>query len=743
MKSTEKIFKQLNCGDISIKPFYVTDKEELVYPKYCLSENCADGRFALIAAEDEKYRDSLYFICKGDEVYCSRSFENMSNKVMKVKELGCEISGIDFGKDKAKDYYYHNENPRVYMQMTFTIDRHPDKSDAKSSDFDEQAGNKWFDEGVVHGRTGASPYQPFPAILFSNYDTNIGLVHGTLSQKIFYHNYSFSHNNGAIAANVYSSFKTISHMDVKPGRVLTDEWYMGRTENADDIEKLFEKYANALRKKLPVNYGSTDINRNNMVWGTWNDGVFRDVSEDFVLREAKYLKDNFPTVDWIQLDDGYAVFDECAHGLGVPYEGEEGIDYTKFPHGLRALTDEIRKIGLRPAIWIGGFCPTKSKIYVEHPEWFFDYNYRVDIWKVLDVSVDETRAYMENAVNVLCRKYGFDAVKHDFWSYAFEDSHPFLKNKEKSGYEYRDWWLKEIRGAIPADGYFQTGCDIVMGNPFLGEYFTNYRYGIDIGGGDWENVRTNFLWGTACFALHTGDLFVPNSDAVGMLPGLNDDEAYFCINYCLVTHSMVEIAGKLSKAPHNGRYKMLKKAVCNPNNGQDIYFVNYDYRNPAHFVPEIIYFNTPHFSKIEKSCVLPVKTVGLFNVSEEEKTLSFNVCDLGLEHKKYIITDVWSGEQFEFDSKAEFSVRPHASRLLAVSCADGLQLFDANIRVNSACRTENSLVIESGYAAENVEMTVSEGLKKIYINGEETAYTADGNTVSFDAKSKGKIELVF
>ena len=140
---------------------------------------------------------------------------------------------------------------------------------------------------------------------------------------------------------------------------------------------------------------------------------------------------------------------------------------------------------------------------------------------------------------------------------------------------------------------------------------------------------------------------------------------------------------------------------------------------------------------------MPVKTVGLFNVSEEEKTLSFNVCDLGLEHKKYIITDVWSGEQIEFDSKAEFSVRPHASRLLAVSCADGLQLFDANIRVNSACRTENSLVIESGYAAENVEMTVSEGLKKIYINGEETAYTADGNTVSFDAKSKGKIELVF
>ena len=101
-----------------------------------------------------------------------------------------------------------------------------------------------------------------------------------------------------------------------------------------------------------------------------------------------------------------------------------------------------------------------------------------------------------------------------------------------------------------------------MGNPFLGEYFTNYRYGIDIGSGNWDYVKTNFLWGAACFATHTSDLFVPNSDSVGLFPGLNDTEAMFCLNYCLTSHTMVEIAGKLSEAdPESPRFRTLKKAV--------------------------------------------------------------------------------------------------------------------------------------------------------------------------------------
>ena len=746
MKNAIKFFSQLKCGDIKIKPCVVKENGEKFFPEYKSSLNEKAGTLSLITQYKDEFRDSLYFNFSKDEITCRRCFDNISEKNLAIKELCVVFSGIDFGENSADDYYYHNENPRVYMQMTFRIDHYPSSSDAKSSDFDIMAGNRWHDEGVIHPRAGCSPNQPFPAILFSNYNTKTGLVHGSLSQKVFYHNYSFCHTDEGIEVEAYSSFKTISHMDVIPGKVLIDEWYIGRTQDADNLEKIFERYANVLRKKLPANYGKTYINRDNMVWGSWNDGIRRSVTEEMVLREAQYLKENFPTVKWIQLDDGYAadaVRLNIAHGLGMVYEGEDGVDKEKFPDGIRSYTDKIREIGLRPAILIGGFCPKETKIYREHPEWFFDYDYRVTYTAPLDVSIKEVREYMEDAINVLCRQYGFDAVKHDFWSYAFEDTLPLLLNKEKSGYEYRDWWLKTIRDAIPSDGYMQTGCDIVMGNPFLGEYFTNYRYGIDIGGGNWENVVTNFLWGVACFALHIGDLFVPNSDSIGMLPGLMDDEAYFCINYCLVTHSMVEIAGLLSKAEHNERYRMLKKAACNPNNGQDIYFIGYNYRDKNCYAPEIIYFNTPHFSRVEKSEVMPVKTVGLFNLTEESKMLSFSPGDMGLPAGEYVLTNVWTGEQHKFNGEVSFNVRKHASMLLAVNKNDKIQLYDANIRINKAVIESNSMILETDYAVKDVEMFFSEKVNKVTLNGKNIEFTSKENTVFFDADEKGMLKVEF
>ncbi|MBR5156467.1 MAG: alpha-galactosidase [Clostridia bacterium] len=741
-KTFTSVLTCLGGGELSFAPYIVMADGEELFLDYN-SEICDEKGTAVLSAElAGVFRDDLYFTYKGDEITCRRVFENISDKDLNIKEIAVKLSGISFGNNLRDDYFYHNENPRIFEAMTFPIDYDRTSADSKDSEFDIQAGNRWADPGVICERIGASPYQPFPAILLSNYKTKAGLVHGSLSQKTFFHNYLAKHENNAVTLDIFSSFKATAFLKAEPGRILTDEWYLGKTDDADNIEKIFEKYANELRKKLPVGYGRTSINRDNMVWGTWNDGVFRDVCEELILREAKYLKDNFPTVRWIQLDDGYAVYNKVAHGLGVVYEGEEGIDKTKFPNGLRHMTDEIRKIGLRPALWIGGLCPPETKIFKEKPEWFIDYTHRTPN-RPLDVSQPKVKDYMRRAVGVLCEKYGFEAVKHDFWSYAFEDSHDLYKNKDKSGYENRTWWLKEIRDVLPKDGYLQTGCDIVMGNPFLGEYFTNYRYGIDIGSGNWDYVKTNYLWGAACFATHTGDLFVPNSDSVGLLPGLNETEAMFCINYCLVTHSMVEIAGLLSLANNPERLKILKKAVCNPNNGQDIYFVGYDYRLPYYCVPNIIYFKTPHFSKAENSDIMPVRTVGIFNVDEETKSYGFTAEDLGLAKGEYVLTDVWSGKQYELDEEFKTEIEAHGSRMLAVSKKEGIQLYDANIRINDA-KVENAVMfLETDYAVKDAELSFNKEVKSIYVCGNKVNFKQEKNTVFFDVTEAGTIKVEF
>lgn len=743
IKELTPVLRLLNAGDIQVTPFFVTD-ENRVEPTYDVTVREEYRTVCLKAEQNGVFRDTLYLDYTDREITCKRVFENTSNTLLKLCELGIAFGGITYGAAPRDDYFYHNENPRIYEVMTFPVDYDRTAVEAKDSTFDFQAGNRWADPGVITERIGASPYQPFPAILVSNYQVKNGLVHGTLSQDVFYHNYLAVHEGATVTLTAFSSFKATAYRELQPGAQLVDEWYLGRTDNADDIEKIFEHYTAALRRKLPATYGRTDINRTSMVWGSWNDGIFRNISEEMILTEAKFLRDNFPTVKWIQVDDGYATMNnKGAHGLGVPYEGEAGVDHEKFPGGLRRLTDKVRELGLRPAIWIGGFCPTASKLFQEHPEWFIDYSYRVTHTEPLDVSQPIVREYIEKAMHTLCREYGFDSVKHDFWSYAFEDSHDLYKNHDKSGYENRRWWLTTIRNQLPRDGYLQTGCDIVMGNPFLGEFFTNYRYGIDIGGGEWDNVRTSFQWGAACYATHTGDLFPPNSDAIGMFPGLNRTEAMFCINYCLVSHSMVEIAGKLSQVTDTDQLRVLRKAACNPNNGQDVYFAQFDYRDHNQRAPEILYFKTPHFTRLEGNTALPLRTVGVFNLGDENHTYTIRLNELDLENGEYTLTDVWTGEQFTTTDMFTVALEPHASRLLAISRVDGHHLFDANIRLNGVTAYNDRLVLDADYALTDVELTVSAAPKAVLQNGKELPFNCKNSVVRFDLPSAGVFELVF
>ena len=747
-KEFNVIFESLNCGSIKAQPSVITGDGEVIVPDYeCFCDK--NRKTAYVKGEyNGKFLDIMSFDFSGGHILCRRTFENISGEDLSIKELKFNLEGICFGKDINDDYFYHIENPRVFGNNTFPIDYNRlDADDENNRKFGITPGERWPDMGKIdepiRERIGASLFQPFPAILVSNYQTKKGLVHGTLSQEVFYHNYLTKHTTDGVVLEIYSSFMDIDALLMEKGRIIVDEWYLGTTDGADDLEKIFEGYTSVLRKKLPVMYGRSDANRSYVAWGSWNDGLWRNISEEILLEEAMFLKDNFPTVKWFQVDDGYAVNDMCL-GLGLAYDDGAELDEKKFPNGMRHYTDELRKIGIRPAIWVGGKCPLVSKIYKEHPEWFIDYSHIFADSAPLDVSREDVREFMEYAVKKIFTEYGFDSVKLDFWSYPFEDSDNLLSDKRKSGYEWRQWWLQTLRNVLPQDGYLQTGCDIAMGNPFLGEFGTNYRYGIDISMGNWTNVKLTLLWGINCFATHTGDMFVPNSDSIGLFPGLTEEEAMFVINFCLVTHSMVEIAGQLSKSTDLHRIAILKKAICNPNNGQDVYLVNYDYRaKKTKAMPDVMYFKTPHFSVLENVDGMPLVTAGLFNTDDEKKTISVKCSELGLPKGKYTFVNVWNGEIIKETEKINVEINPHASALYAVCKEDGIQLYDANVRINNFEKTENSVTIETDYRIKDGVLTFNKVPRRLLFEGQEIPFMIRNNTVIFDAEKEGRITITF
>ena len=627
----------------------------------------SDKIINLYFKNDKKFNSEIT-ITKGQHFYVvKRIIKNLSDKAEKLTSLKAELSGITFGGEPKEDYYYANENARLFCNLTVPLDydRLNDDND-RNKCYNLSADRRWCDPEVNEGKICSSPYQPFPAILVSNYKSNKGIICGSLSQEVFYHSFETGHRGGKAYLTVYSAFKGIAYREIKPNEELTDIFYIGETENADDINKIFDGYTSKLRKVLKDNAGSSDVNRHTLIWDSWNDGIYRDVSEEMLIKEAKAVKRYFPNVEWFQLDDGYSTacekdVDSGAHGLGVPYEGENGIDKNKFPNGLKWYTDKIKKTGLKSAVWIGGFCPVKTKIYKDHPEWFIDYGYRVGRTQPLDVSKKEVREYMVSAIDTFLKDYGFNGIKHDFWSYAFEDRHDLLANKDKSGYEWREWWQKSLRKRLPKYGYIETGCDIGMGNPFIGKYFNNYRFGLDVGAGKWERIKTTTFWSVAVLTTHTGDLFIPNSDSIGLLPNLNETDFMFVVNWQIITRTLVEISGRFSQIDNNNpRLRILQRATKNLNNGENVFFAKYDYRRKGEILPEIIYINSA-FDSGDKN----YKTVAVFNATEEEKTVSFSTEDIGLSKDVYETEFVWTNKKVELGFY-DFILKPHGSILLKV-----------------------------------------------------------------------------
>lgn len=692
--------------------------------------------------QNDTFSDELIIEKHEKEIVCRRLFKNISEDVIHLNELCFVIGALTFKLNPKDDYFYHNENPRIYEVMTFPIDYKRTSEDAKDSDFDIQAGNRWADPGVISERIGASPYQPFPAILVGNYNTNLGLVHGTLSQKYFFHNYIAVHDKeNRINLKIYSSFKATSSRKVEPDQTLEDVWYLGITEKADDIEQIFSGYTRFLRKRLQSNYGATSINRNSFVWGSWNDGIWRDISQDMLLKEAEYIKQYFPQAGWLQVDDGYASYNKSAHGIGVPYEKGSGIDNTKFPGGLKQFTQKLREKGLRPAIWIGCCAPIESPIFTLNKDWFIDYSHRMKLRQPFDVSLHEVREYMAQAVKELCYENGFEGIKLDFWSYPFEDSGNYYKDCSRSGYEWRRWWLQTLRENLPSDGYLQTGCDIVMGNPFLGEFFTNYRYGIDVGTGNWDHFKTNLLWGSACFATQTSDLFVPNSDAVGIFEELGEREFFFWLNYCLVTRSMVEISGRFSRVnKEDKRLKALQKATCCPDNGQNVHFINFDYRSNKNNPPEIFFNDKPYFST-SNSDLLPLKTLAFFNYSEQQREYSIRKEDLRLKGESYILTNVWTREQYSLGDRFSLTLEPHESAMFSVSRNVPLQIFDSNIKIENAEIYGKEISFDA-YYPRKAELLIGCQVKEAYLNSNKIKFSQKGNMLKFTLQRGGKIKLI-
>lgn len=93
------------------------------------------------------------------------------------------------------------------------------------------------------------------------------------------------------------------------------------------------------------------------VYNTW-EPFFKNINEQLVMELAKAAAD--AGMKEFVIDDGWQ-----------DNYGDWGIDMKKFPNGLKPVFDYIKKLGMKPGLWVSiGSASPGSKVYKAHPEWF-------------------------------------------------------------------------------------------------------------------------------------------------------------------------------------------------------------------------------------------------------------------------------------------------------------------------------------------------------------------------------------
>ncbi len=211
--------------------------------------------------------------------------------------------------------------------------------------------------------------------------------------------------------NVTAIYDFYCHPDLKPNsKIAISKIIIQNFKGAPEIvlADYFKNFSSginvpSLPKKVPTG------------WCSWYY-YYTKIDQKIIFENlAKVRELNLP-IEFFQIDDGYQR--EIGDWL-VPND--------KFPGGMRIVADEIKRIGLKPGIWLAPFLVRKnSEFFKKFPEailkdemgkpvpaiyqplWGRGYTY------ALDITHPTSLAYIEKVFTTIVKDWGYPYLKLDF-----------------------------------------------------------------------------------------------------------------------------------------------------------------------------------------------------------------------------------------------------------------------------------------------------------------------------------------
>jgi len=510
---------------------------------------------------------------------------------------------------------------------------------------------------------GWSEDKVFPGVFIAAAEEQVGLLCAQASQDRLHAIFRFGGRKGDDQWMFEVDEVPCGQMRLQlaPGQTMQGEKLFFCIAPTNDPQQATDAYYRQLRRD--GRFPRADLNPlpEQRIYCSWNYDFFADITEDDLVAQCAVLKKHFPSVKFVQLDDGYqhehapnqrAMIDLC-YGLDEPFNRE------KFPSGPKGLADRIKAEGLRPAIWLGLWASLGSKMLADHPDWVLhDESGRAlsfGKWYggtgVLDPSVPEVWDYLDRMCATVFGEWGFEGLKLDFSSFAFNIKRVRYRCPGVTAAQCRHRLEAVFRKHLPADGFFGWCVVAGTGQPFL-SHADYFRCALDIGHGDWPTARRIANWVANTGVLLQQRPCLPNIDSIGWSDAFDETAWRSWLNLAAVSGMAIEVSGDLRKLDQE-RLARLARTL--------------ELSDPRRRVRCL---DLPR-GRIEQPPALWLAVgedgsalVGAFNWSDEKAAVSLTHPELaGVSGE---VTDAWTGEAMSARGLPDaIALEAHASRLFA------------------------------------------------------------------------------
>ncbi len=502
-----------------------------------------------------------------------------------------------------------------------------------------------------------------PAFLLCDLDYRNLLIEGDLSQMRFERSWRLKLRDerpGVIPGICQGDtrYTLADNFILNPGETVEVSKVFYQIKSNIHPQYAFDDYTGMLNREA-VLYGAKSPMLHGAVYCTWNFGVFAEITEDVILERARILRRELPECTHFLIDDGYQDKRNNRNAGICSFYPDPAVGYNaeRFPKGMKYIADELKKMGLTPALWLSPKIYLDSDLAREKPEWLLrdDKNSPdlIDKSTFLDLSNREAREFFLKVIDTLYGDWGYKGIKFDFMSQWF------LLDKARygsgSGLEWRNFVFSEVRKRIGDDGLFMTCIAMSMGNPIPGRWADCYRCGCDIHCCTWaEQVRA--CTSTLPQILQEGRrTMLLNMDSVG-IGNIPLKEVYFRFNWVFITQGILELGGKFEEL-NPEQLGMFRKILSAIDRGHKVHCPD-ERAFTGDGLPEILYVEYPEDSLAWRNGIR--KHIAFFNWSEHRKAVAYEISGPR-------ITDFWSDSPVDAHSGVISAIlEPHSSKMFTI-----------------------------------------------------------------------------